>query len=701
MKKSIKRLKQNKGSVLFLVLAVMTILIIAASAVYYMVMSNRGSVQTRYDDEQAYQTALSVSNGVSEYIDAYLSGISSSSGKLNDSNDLVSAIVGLPLNGSISTTKSDASGTALASLGDYGMGEYDVTITKTDLTTSGEDTVHTYKIETTAVVDGQKVTLVQIKTITTGPAEYFTRFFTSTGKSPEDVIIDTQDIMTDVYLENDYSMIGGGGKQLKANLYATGTFVDNGVQFTGPAGTEIVIGEHFYANTSGGNAILSNGGTLMVGGNMIVHKEIGADNAYIIGDLYINHAISYYDPNIYVNGDCYINADGTKNCTFYINGDLYLNKKTQGTFYVGGNVYISSSVRTDSSPAVAIHYAGGVYDYDTKSAVSDFDTTLLTNDAPATPWADDNVMYIASDIATKTAKQNYADWQAEKYFNDNFGSAPEYTPSTIDGNWSYTISESCILRPASSWSGQWWHSIIIDASIGADGNTEPLYIYLKPEDGATSFSFGGYATTVLIKGERPVIFILPSGVDFKADRQLFVGHYEWARMIQGYADEASFDAALQSQSNTGATNITTNTNAFTTTMTSMLYSDSDYSLINVAGTNKLHNNIYLVTSGRDNVIDFNEMQCCFWGFLYAPYIKFDMVQSNNCLAFVGGMIVGTYSYENSDASLAFTSPYDYYDLYSLGDKGNITKYLMGETGSVGSDGSTIALKSWGTIGYRA
>ena len=106
MKKSIKRLKQNKGSVLFLVLAVMTILIIAASAVYYMVMSNRGSVQTRYDDEQAYQTALSVSNGVSEYIDAYLSGISSSSGKLNDSNDLVSAIVGLPLNGSISTTKS-------------------------------------------------------------------------------------------------------------------------------------------------------------------------------------------------------------------------------------------------------------------------------------------------------------------------------------------------------------------------------------------------------------------------------------------------------------------------------------------------------------------------------------------------------------------------------------------------------------------
>ena len=699
MKKSIKRLKQNKGSVLFLVLAVMTILIIAASAVYYMVMSNRGSVETRYDDEQAYQTALSVSNGVSEYIDAYLSGISSSSGKLNDSNALVSSIIGLPVGGSISTTKNDG---VLASLGDYGMGEYDVTITKTDMTSNGDDTVHTYKIETTAYVDGQKVTLIQLKTITTGPAEYFTRFFTSTGKSPEDVIIDTQDILTDVYLENDYSMIGGGGKQLRANLYATGTFVDNGVQFTGPADTEIVIGEHFYSTTSGGNAILSNGGTLMVGGNMEASKEIGADNVYIIDDLTIKHAMNDYDPNIYVNGDCYINSAGTKNCTFYINGDLYLNQSNQGTFYVGGNVYISSGIRTNNSAAVGIHYAGGVYDYDSKSAVSDFSTTLLVNDAPATPWPQDNVLMIASDIATKTAKQNYADWCAEEYFNDNIaGSAPEYTPSTVSGAWAYTISESCILRPASGWSGEWGHSIIIDASVGADGNKAPIYIYLKPNDGETTFSFGASGLGVLIKGERPVVFVLPSNVDFKADNQLFVGHIEWARMIQGYSSLSAFETALNASSSSALSNITTNTNSFVATMTSKLYKNGDYTLIDITGTDKLHNNIYMVTSGRDNVIDFDNSQTCFWGFIYAPYIKFNLTVSNTCLEFVGGMIVGTYSYKNSDGALAFTTPYDYYDLYNLGDKGDITKHLMGESGSIGSDGSTIALKSWGTVAYRA
>ena len=685
---------------LSLVLAVMTILIIAASAVYYMVMSNRGSVETRYDDEQAYQTALSVSSGVSEYIDAYLSGISASSGKLNDSNDLVSAIIGLPENGSISTTQSGAASAALADFGDYGMGEYEVTITKDSIETNGEETVHTFIIETTAVVDGQKVTLVQVKTITTGPAEYFTRFFTSTGKSPEDVVIDSNDILTDIYLENDYSMIGGGGHELRANVYATGTFVDNGVQFTGPADTEIVIGEHFYANTSGGNAILSSGGTLMVGGNMEAAKEIGADNAYIIGDLYINHAMNDYDPNIYVNGDCYINADGTKNCTFYINGDLYLNKETQGTFYVGGNVYISSSVRIDSSSAVGIHYAGGVYDYDTKTAVSDFNTSLLVNDSATTPWSEDNVQLIASDIATKTAKQNYADWRAEEYFNDNYADAPEYTPSTIDGAWTYTINQSCILRPASGWSDQWYHSIVIDARV-VDGNTDPLYIYLKPNDGETTFSFNAPGLGVLIKGERPVVFVLPSNVDFLADQKLFLGHIEWARMIQGYGSLSAFETALNDNYSNALAEIANNTQSYTETISDMLYKDGDYTLIQVSGTESLHNNIYLVTSGRDNVISFDTSLPHFWGFIYAPYIKFNLTVSNSCLEFVGGMIVGTYSYENSDGGLAFTTPYDYYDLYNLGDGGNITKYLMGQTGSVGSDGSTVSLKSWGTVAYRA
>ena len=70
MKKHIPGLTNKKGSVLFLVLAIMTILIIAASAAYYMVLSNRGSVEARRKDEQSYQTAISVNNGVSDYIDA-------------------------------------------------------------------------------------------------------------------------------------------------------------------------------------------------------------------------------------------------------------------------------------------------------------------------------------------------------------------------------------------------------------------------------------------------------------------------------------------------------------------------------------------------------------------------------------------------------------------------------------------------------
>lgn len=56
----INRLKARNGSVLFIVLVMMSVMIILASAVYYTVSSNTGQVVMEYSEMQGYETAVSM-----------------------------------------------------------------------------------------------------------------------------------------------------------------------------------------------------------------------------------------------------------------------------------------------------------------------------------------------------------------------------------------------------------------------------------------------------------------------------------------------------------------------------------------------------------------------------------------------------------------------------------------------------------------
>lgn len=58
MKRALLRLKGGRGSVLFFIIAIMSIMIVLASAVYYSTVSARKQVEIRYGDEQSYQSAV-------------------------------------------------------------------------------------------------------------------------------------------------------------------------------------------------------------------------------------------------------------------------------------------------------------------------------------------------------------------------------------------------------------------------------------------------------------------------------------------------------------------------------------------------------------------------------------------------------------------------------------------------------------------
>ncbi|MCL1902897.1 MAG: hypothetical protein FWF94_00580 [Oscillospiraceae bacterium] len=66
-----KRMFSKRGSVLFIVLVIMSFMIVLASAVYFAVQNGRKSIVMDYSDSQAFQTANDVLNAMDKYILVY------------------------------------------------------------------------------------------------------------------------------------------------------------------------------------------------------------------------------------------------------------------------------------------------------------------------------------------------------------------------------------------------------------------------------------------------------------------------------------------------------------------------------------------------------------------------------------------------------------------------------------------------------
>ena len=66
--RSLFNLRKNKGSVLFLIVAIMSVMVILASALYYSLSTARRQVEVKYDSQQAYQSALALNDLVVNFI---------------------------------------------------------------------------------------------------------------------------------------------------------------------------------------------------------------------------------------------------------------------------------------------------------------------------------------------------------------------------------------------------------------------------------------------------------------------------------------------------------------------------------------------------------------------------------------------------------------------------------------------------------
>lgn len=530
MKRALLRLKGGRGSVLFFIIAIMSIMIVLASAVYYSTVSARKQVEIRYGDEQSYQSAVSLNDLVTEYLNT----------KTEDA--FVDSIIALAPNSSL-TTKGDGTDTFAELAG--GLGNYKITVTKLSGDSGSEK--QTIRIETEVVVNGETSTVTSVGEFTLVSKPYsFDRFFTSTGYAPNDVFMSGMNVTSTMYLDNEYSQIGSDGTNgndsginIYAEIISAGTLSmqnapvnGNGVKNT----FDITVGNDLIMTYNGGQGSLSlYGGKIRVGGNVIQGASYNLDNntdLYVLGD-YISNRPSSSSCAIYVNGDLAIGVEnenaGASYGDIYVNGDLYIDKWVGanvfgGKLVVGGNIYLNEAagdrferqktwvsghnVKTYNDASISFHVANKADSSTYASLRTNMDKarelaggTQVNTDVWPTDGSCESKITVKAKINEKIGSPEYSNWNmTKKFINDdgtytvdpinyNFDNATD--PELQDARFAGTGSNKNQLIVSAEKFGQYvvmgdmritagtWdgYNIVFDTTM-PDGKDIDMYVYL-------------------------------------------------------------------------------------------------------------------------------------------------------------------------------------------------------------------------------
>lgn len=526
MKRALLRLKGGKGSVLFFIIAIMTVMIVLASAVYYSTISARAQVEIKYGNEQSYQSAVSLNDLVTEYLNT----------KTDDA--FVDAIIALSPNKSL-TTKGDGTD-AFAELAG-GLGDYKITVTK--LSGDSGDEKQTIKVETEVLVNGETSTVTSIGEFTLVSKPYsFDRFFTSTGYAPNDVVMSGMTVTSTMYLDNEYSQIGSSqsgnsGINIRAEVISAGTLSINNapINSNGDQTFDITTGNNLIMTYNGGQGAMNlNGGRIRVGGNLIQGTSFNYENdtdVYVVGDFISGRPSNDSDCEIYVNGDAAFFGNEPYKGKVYVNGDVYIDKevntgdKFPGGITVGGNVYLCSGssyygaqktwikshgvddsrIKDYTDASIRFVAKNGENDSAYNALRANMDKARGSNEqAYSYVWPSDSgtcesLTNVKAKINEKVGNPEYTNWNmTKKFINDdgtykydpinyNFGnpSASELERFAGTGSnenqlivsaekfGSYVIMGDMRIT-AEPWNG---YNIVFDTTM-PDGNDKDMYVYL-------------------------------------------------------------------------------------------------------------------------------------------------------------------------------------------------------------------------------
>ena len=720
LKIAFSRLKNDKGSVLFYIIAVMSVLIVLASAVYYSVVSSEQQIVQRYGDEQAYQSALSLNDIVTEYISK------------NTESSIVNSVIALSPGGSI-TTKGDGTGEFAQIAG--GLGDYKVTISKV----RQDGDIHVVQIETEVDVNGEKEKVVSVGEfmLTTTPYT-FDRFFTSTGYAPNDVIMTGMTITSTVYLDNEYTRIGAtttgnSGMDILAEIIAAGTLEINNtpINSTGTASFDITAGNNLILTYSGGQGQLNlNGGTIRVGGNLIQGSSFNLKNntdVYVVGDYISGRPSDDSTCEIYINGDAAFFNNEVYYGKVYVNGDVFLDKsinsgnKFPGGIVVGGNIYINQASGNDTLQKnyFSTEYQNNKVKYYTDNTISFITAHNDSNSSyevlrlnmnkarelaggvaqnnyvwPSDSMACESIQEVKYEINKKIGKSEYINWDLEKKFHVDSDTSMALLPST-----DFDFAAGEFVKTVSAESGTVYvigdittdttktRALIFDTYAGTDSNGnatyEDIYVYLKPNCKATVIteSWGGKTTTFEDAGADNDTFLWgfdktrPGDSTSRPFHTLVKGKgsvifvlpdgTKYINRVQSYVGHISVFEHINGCTVAAGTEPPYQASFQANKVTDIIDPDTnrftDEVLAQTAANGQyIHNNIFLVTVDKNVSMEFEVMQTFFAGFVYAPYMTFTASGGGGQGGMLGGIIVSDYTMPQTSNTYVCTVPYDYY-----------------------------------------
>lgn len=579
MKHTLRKYLSSRGSALFMVLSTMTALLIVVMAMYFSVVSSRSVQYAVFNQEQSYQSAVSIE-------DAIIAGL-----KDGTRGDLMQTLMNMEI-GEENAISSKGNGYKAFDAGDKeadsNLGAYDIQITRLD------DDV--YDIATTTSVNGVTETVHSQIYISVSGGDIPpmpTQVFASTGYVPNDIYLDNGVMKTDIFFDNENVYVGAYGSaalQLGGNLYAGGSIInENYIENVADKANVWAI-RNSYKMTNKSNGTLTkfkDGSMVIIGGDLVIDKggfqaEDGKTmSAYVLGDVYLGTNQAYFkNVDLYVQGNIYFKKtymweDDFQNV--YVNGDICLLPTTETDWSTGSPVQVEVPlIKYDPTSGVPIGtQLKGATTFDKwrkwdksapgmniTEAATKLDTLTATNVYYKWKVNDGNVegkSYAEAkklDSYVKDIDELSKDVNKVKLLYNMTGTDGFYEGETIPANtFVNTLTfekgscEGAIIEDSYTVGGNSVnaYALIIDTgddpdnvfTIRVKGNRDMDGDEDTGEEGKETFMWSpnnddaNRNMIILVKGRGSVVVDIPDGVIYQDDNQQIFMHYGWYILAGG------------------------------------------------------------------------------------------------------------------------------------------------------------------------
>lgn len=533
MKHKFRKYISKRGSALFMVLSVMTALIMTSMAMYFSVVSSRKTQYAIFNQQQSFQSALSLNESLLGAIYMQKDDSTGSGFKA-----LSTAMLKLGVNETLTTSGNgfisfdETNGTKID---ENQVGAYTADITNLGSVEGGK----LFDVAVTAMINGTESIVHQYVVIKEegggggkgGRSDV--PLFVASGLIPTSSALNAGYMFSDVFYDSEYAHFmpygadsdSNGNAELKVmgNVYAAGSLT---VNFK-------VSDADAHDHTNGSAAEKPHTWT--------IRKDLIMSNSVCAVPFKPESEISgvYEDKTnkIIVGGNCIFksNALGFKNCEIYVHGDLIIESGAK----IGENVTI---------------YVDGTF----TGTADGINVEVLSG-----AWSDD----LADTLKGATESIDYFDWNTvygrkamgEEKEYDNSGNPIIYpikgienevtahfkrTPDTPPAQFVYSAdNQGCTIVDVDGFGGSTGGSftynkaddggeykLVIDTG---DNPENVFYIRLKGNlDGGKTFSwcpnYGDYGTWVVVKGKGSVVFEVPDGVAYEnRSYKTNVIHEDW------------------------------------------------------------------------------------------------------------------------------------------------------------------------------